>query len=360
MTGTLVRTASTVIVAILLVTLSVAAPRVLQRPKRATAPRVQQYATSKGAVRVAQRPGSSSPRPRATATVTPGRRTTTTPAPRRTTRTARRRSRSGRQPGFERRGAFGPYALQSKEKLLYTLQKYPSFRRNLARHFGVSEAELLTYIDKNVVLKALPTARSTRVFGVTPGGRIFAVNQRLPKGALVFSLPDGTAILKEICGNPVLAYLPPTPGSTTPVAQMIPAQLLTTTFPATLVAGTVPPPGALPFASAVVPVVATTAFAPELIAAAPGVVTGVHPMMPSQVGGAGGGGGGFFPYPLAALAGLAFIGGGDGGRVPKGTPTPIPEPATNFAMAAGLLMMGAAYRVSRRRKLTLTAPRRFA
>jgi len=316
---------------------------VLARPGAKVAPG-EASRRSPVAIRVAQRPARSKT-PRATATVT-----VNGPRSRRPSGRSRRRARGGRQPGFQRRGAFAPNPVQSKDRMFYLMQKYPSFKRNLARHFGVSEPELIQYFNENLQLRRLPKALRTQVFGVTPSGRIFSEAQRIPAGALVFTLPDGTAVLKEICGNPVLSYLPPMPGSAPVATAIIPARPLAPIVPPTLAAAAIPPPGALPFSSVSVPVAPTPVFTPTLVAAAPATVTPVMPMLPSQVSPLFGGGGGGFPFPILALGGLGFIHGGGGGRPPRGLPRPIPEPSTTLALTIGALLVGGAYCLNRRRQ----------
>lgn len=62
----------------------------------------------------------------------------------------------------------------------------------------------------------------TWVYGLTRAGRIIRVAQRLPRGTNVFGLPDGYVVMKEVCGNPVVAYLPPVPSPLAPTAIIAP------------------------------------------------------------------------------------------------------------------------------------------
>jgi hypothetical protein len=121
--------------------------------------------------------------------------------------TARQHPRAGRLQG--RRGAFASQPLRSRNGLLRLLQSDAAFRKRLARHFRTTEAGMVSWARENLVLFRLRFDVTRTVHGVGRDGRPVRVRQRLPKGTPVFGLPEGYAVLKEVCGNPVATTLPP-------------------------------------------------------------------------------------------------------------------------------------------------------
>lgn len=258
---------------------------------------------------------------------------------------ARRMARATRPAsprGMGRRDAFSPAKMESKAKLLRCLREDARFRKNLARHFGVSEGELVDYVDDNVKLFYLKEDLKTDVYAVTRTGRRYRVSQRIPKGVLVFGLPDGYVMMKSNCGNPVVATLPPVPSSA-PVAAVAPQPPAPTAVapPAEAVAGTreeLPgvPPATRPMPvgperqelAALAPVVAGGAPVVVPVESTPGVVQGVR-----QERRRGGG----FPWWLGGLGFLAFAGGDDDDdrRPPVVPPPVVPEPNTAALFVTG-------------------------
>jgi hypothetical protein len=152
-----------------------------------------------------------------------------TTAKRRTTRTVRtsraattRRAMSHRRTNVatrrapmashaQRRNCFTPVVIQSKQHLLYLLHTDHKFRKNLARHFRMSEPELIRCINENVKYSVLKQDTYVTNHGVTRTGRIFSFRQRMPKGSPVFTMADGTLVLKAACGNPIGVLVCPEP-----------------------------------------------------------------------------------------------------------------------------------------------------
>jgi hypothetical protein len=116
-----------------------------------------------------------------------------------------------KSPGMGRRGAFSPHPLGSKAGLMQLLRSDPTFRSRIAKHFKVADRDIVTWVDKNLNMFKLKQDMKTMVYGVRKGGQVFKVSQTIPKGTKVFGLPDGYVVMKEVCGNPVAAYLPPLP-----------------------------------------------------------------------------------------------------------------------------------------------------
>lgn len=237
--------------------------------------------------------------------------------------------------GMGRRDAFSPARMESKARLLRCLRKDARFRRNLARHFGVSEGRLVDYVDDNVKLFYLKEDLKTDVYAITRTGRRYRVSQRIPRGVLVFGLPDGYVMMKANCGNPVVATLPPVPRPA-PVAAVAPQPPAPAEAapPAEAVAGAreeVPgvPPVTRPLPvgpeeqelAALAPVV--EGGAPVIVPAEspPGVVQGVR--QERRRGG--------FPWWLGGLGFLAFLDDDDD----NGGPPVVPEPSTAVLFVTG-------------------------
>lgn len=277
------------------------------------------------------------------------------PAPRVTIRSlesapVRRVARRGSlalAPGMGRRDAFSPAPMQSKARLLQCLRGDARYRKNLARHFGVSETKLVSYVDENVQVFRLKEDMKSDVYAVTRSGRRYRVAQRLPKGLLVFGLPGGYVMMKSNCGNPVIASLPPVPAPAPIAAAPLPPPPTIVPLPATEVAGVqeelpaVLPPALPP---AIPPVTGSLPVVPEgrELAALTPVIVGEpavgqldsFPGVRSAPARRGGG----FPWWLGGLGGLAFIDGGDdddNGGPPIIPPPIVPEPSSAVLVVSG-------------------------
>ena len=85
----------------------------------------------------------------------------------------------------------------------------PTVRRRLARHFHLSGPALVHYIQNDLVLTRLRTARRFPVSCISRSGREYTIIARLPTGTPVFALRGtGQPILKLACGNPLVSSLP--------------------------------------------------------------------------------------------------------------------------------------------------------
>ncbi len=95
----------------------------------------------------------------------------------------------------------------------------PAVRARLAKHFHVTQTQLITYIHHNLVLRHLPKAGTYRVACVRRDGSEYWIESRLPAGTPIFaSRATGQPILKLACGNPMISALPPTVFPNKPVA----------------------------------------------------------------------------------------------------------------------------------------------
>ena len=104
-------------------------------------------------------------------------------------------------------------------------------RARLAHHFHLSGPAMCAYVQDNLVLKHLTKPFRTRVYCISPRGREYYVVMTLKRGSEVFAMRrTGQPILRLVCGNPLVAALPPTPAKKAaaarpPVSQVKPATL---------------------------------------------------------------------------------------------------------------------------------------
>lgn len=284
----------------------------------------------------------------------------TAPAPAAAQTTLRPQSAARPQPAMGRRNAFHPTPIVDKKNLVRSLRENARFRRDLARHFRVPESRLLAYVDENLRLFALPGDTRTEVWGVDRRGRTFRVRQRLPKGTLVFGLADGTMVLKEICGNPLITYLPPVGSMIPPITFDSPPPLLQgappdLSFPASPPVALLPPQP--PTTTALLPPYPDDGLPPlletpgetelftEIALSEPEAVLGSREVVAAAAGGATG----YYVAGGGVVTALLLTGGdedaGDDLRPPgvgdcdkdKEEPDIVPEPASLALFGGGLL-----------------------
>lgn len=208
--------------------------------------------------------------------------------------------------------SFLNYHVGSADQLAQEVALDAVVRVRLARHFHQTEPEVSRYIHDNLVLTHLTKPGQYRVACVTPSGREFYLTQHLAAGTGVFVLRGtGRPILKQACGNPMVAVLP----------AVAPKKVVS------------PQIAAAPKNAPVQPVVA--AVLPSDV-----VFTNTPPLEATQAGGIGpfvkvagitqslghSSGVGFFPAVLGA-AGLGLFGGHHGSSGPTAAPTTPTLPA---------------------------------
>ena len=111
------------------------------------------------------------------------------------------------------RDAFSKYPVYSTEALVKLVNSDAKLRKRYAKHFHVTESEVVAFIRDALVLKKVPATRQITVYGVTKSGRIYPVTSKLRKGQLVWATRVGDPVLKWACANPLVARLPgPQPG----------------------------------------------------------------------------------------------------------------------------------------------------
>lgn len=222
-----------------------------------------------------------------------------------------------------------------------------AYRARMAKHFGVSESEMVAYAQENLQYSQLSRPMRTGVWGVSRSGKTFRVSQNLPAGTPVFRVAGGPPIMKEVCGNVITPVLPPVPRAVRRRGAVLPpGPLAINSIPG--IEGFAPAiPGAIPESVPVIPgldtafVPAAATFPGEMVPAAAGMVPGVP---------AAGGGGGFVPpFWLLAGAGAAFIHGSGGNsftppKPPPPPPSQVPEPGSMLLLAAGVLPLAGALR----------------
>lgn len=105
--------------------------------------------------------------------------------------------------------SFLPYRAESVEDLVAQVESNEVVRKRFAKHFHMSEAELVQYFRTQLRVVEITQSGTRPVYGVTRIGRIYRTRGQFRKGAKAFGLPDGTPILKFSCANPLVASLPP-------------------------------------------------------------------------------------------------------------------------------------------------------
>lgn len=108
------------------------------------------------------------------------------------------------------RDAFSAVPARTTAELLAAIRANPRLRRLYARHFGIPEARVMEFVRDALVLSALPEDRTVTTWGVTRGGKVYPVRQRMRKGTLVWATRSGQLILKWLCSNPLGNALPGT------------------------------------------------------------------------------------------------------------------------------------------------------
>ena len=218
----------------------------------------------------------------------------------------------------------------------------PTVRARLAKHFHVTQTQLVTYIHHNLVLRHLQKAGTYRVACVRRDGSEYWVESRLPAGTPIFaSRATGQPILKLACGNPMISALPPTVFPNKPVA----APKLAAT-PATLADADINTP-----ALTAIDGTQSELITPEDLSAPP--VVRVSPSL--QFLGGTPGLGSIFPALLGVGAAVAVAGhgGSNGSSITPLIPTTPAVPAVPEASTVtsfGLLLVGGSLLLILRRK----------
>lgn len=235
----------------------------------------------------------------------------------------------------QHRDSFSPHPVDTIDELVASVKKNPALRHLYARHFGVSETQVIDFFSRALIVKKLPNDRSMTVYGVTKTGHIYPVRTRLRAGELVWTTRSGLPILRWRCANPFTNKLPGTLLSSPPkqarlakIPRAIPPRTLAQTTPTGIDRSNLMP----------IRPAEPAGVAGESIQSGPGGLNGVGASnIPAALPGVGGTGIGlplFLPLlPLTAVI-SGPSGGGGGFAPPFEPPIDIPEPDTR-----GLLML---------------------
>ncbi len=211
--------------------------------------------------------------------------------------------------------SFLDYHVDTVPQLSFEVAYDSAVRARLAHHFHLSGPALCAYVRNNMVLQHLRRPLKTRVYCVRPDGREFFVIMTLKTGTPVFALRrTGEPILRLVCGNPLVAALPPAPNK---AVAKLPRAVKTHVAGARLLQAT--PQAAAPVTAPAASLAATT----SLIQA-----TGAGDVFLTSAGGSSGSWLGWVPLAGGTLAFLSHSGGGTGtggsGGTSTGAGTPLP------------------------------------
>lgn len=258
------------------------------------------------------------------------------------------------------RASFLNTRVDTVQQLISQIKASPAVRARYAKLFHVPQAEVVRYVQKNLVESYVPASKTYNVWCVSSTGRLYSVHQHFQAGTRVFALRNGTPVMKWACGNPLVSVLPYPPERKVPVARK-PSLPTESVAPFTETIATEVSPedfgAGLPTkfvtsipgeASSLVPS-QLVAGSTELLVPAAKVANGLVPFLPFA-GGAGlvtgsiGGGGGTTTTTDTL---------GNGGTSSPGGGTVVPEPSPSLTIALGLLPLGALLAMRKRRGTAL-------
>lgn len=239
-------------------------------------------------------------------------------------------------------GSFLDWPVASTGRLVRQFDRDHAVRDRYERHFGHSRQYLHHWFG-SLRLKRLTQDGVWDIYNVHHDGMVRRKNLHMRKGTLVFVDPNGTPILKQSCGNPMV------PGSDQPKLESLAPIISSPDVSADV------KPSLAPDQPIIVAETPTIQPAPPdvLTSAAPPtptpttvevpITTDVAPpagSVPVGFGGSSIGTGliGFLPILIGGIHG----GGGGGGTTHH---PPVPEPSGFYALALGGLVLAAKRRV---------------
>lgn len=104
--------------------------------------------------------------------------------------------------------SFVPYRAYTVDELVAQVESDVVVCQRLAKHFHVSQADLVKYLRDNIQVITFSESGWRPVYGVTRTGRIYKSRDYFRKGGKVFGLSDGTPLMKYACANPIVTELP--------------------------------------------------------------------------------------------------------------------------------------------------------
>ena len=243
--------------------------------------------------------------------------------------------------------SFLHYHVDTVSELTFEVTYDQVVQARLAHHFHLSGQAMCAYVRDNLVLKRLAAPYRTRVYCISPRGREYFVVMTLKRGTPVFALRrTGQPILRLVCGNPLVAALPPSAPKAAaarprpPVQRVKPTLLERAATPAAPVAS-VPAAPSLPFVTTVSGSPSEMLFTQVGSGGSPGWL-GWLPVLGGVIGVLSHGGG--------AHGGTPSVSGGPGtpplfvtshGGPPTPPVQPVPEPSPACVLLIGALALGA-------------------
>lgn len=222
-------------------------------------------------------------------------------------------------------GSYLIYRATTVGELRNQVAKNVVVRSRYTRHFGVSTAQLDSFLANNLSLVSLREPLRTKCWYIDRAGRQSVKTKLLPRGTMVFATPSGQPVLSWSCGNPLRADLPVGTVKSSRETTAKPAaepevKVLPNPMETISTAVVAAPPA--PLAASALPVAA----APVLASAAAPAVSMPPVLSTSSFGGI---------ELLGLLGGAAFaVRGGDH---PSPPPAVVPEPS-GLAAIFGLLV----------------------
>lgn len=213
------------------------------------------------------------------------------------------------------------YRVYTVDQLIQQVSENPTVRKRFARHFHISEANVVRYMKANLVESYVPKTERYTVYCVSRSGKFFPIRQTFKRGTKVFALKNGEPVMKWLCGNPLSKFLPEvstrtivqTPPKQPPVTLVSP--YLNELTPAETANVLIPSEIATPVYQTAVPLSLVSAATPVYSRAGTSLLPFLIPA--ALIGAASGGGGGNTPIPavpepsslvyLAAALPLALV-----------------------------------------------------
>lgn len=204
--------------------------------------------------------------------------------------------------------SFLTYEVYNLAGFMAEAERDPVLRKRLAKHFRMSEAQLLTYLRSELREVTIESPGVKVVYGVNWIGRIYEADSYFRQGAKALGLADGTPLFKLPCGNPIKVEV-------RPIEEVVLSPPPQCHVPAA-------PPIEVPLESAVY-------VSPAEYAARRDIPLAPVFRVPVTTTSAR-----FIPFWLPPT------GGGGHGPPPPPPPPEVPEPASIFLMGAGLAALG--------------------
>jgi hypothetical protein len=238
------------------------------------------------------------------------------------------------------------YKVYSISQLIQQVESSPTIRLHYAKTFHVSGNKVVPYLRNNVVESYIQETGKYTVYCVRPNGLIYPTVQHFQRGTKVFALRNGQPVMKWLCGNPLMSFLPAVHEVVKPVVKVITkvSPSVETLVPTQPTQEEVPVEEVMPVYQPKVPVMASpiAVTAPFSTSSHFSPISLLPIALLPTFGGHGHGG----KPPVGGGASGTGGGGGGGGR-PPGV---VPEAGSGVAVALGCLLLGIAIFAASARK----------